>query len=69
MKRETMELKILEICYYWFGYSKDISKFIDNCSLYHIEKLKQKLPHIPKITITKGRHKRYQADIWYLQNE
>ena len=69
MKRESMDLNLLEMGYYWFGYSKDITNFIDECGLCHSEKIKLKLPNVPKIILTKGPHKRYQADIWYLPNE
>ena len=55
--------------YYWYGYSNDITKFIDECGICHTEKIKEKLPQIPKIILTKGPHKRYQADIWYLPDE
>ena len=69
LKRETMDTKILEMGYYWYGYSSDTSNIINNCGICHSEKAKEKVPNIPKIMITYGPHKRYQADLWYLPEE
>ena len=44
MKRESMDLKLLDMGYYWYGYSNDITKFIDECGICHTEKIKEKLP-------------------------
>ena len=54
MKRESMDLKLLDMVYYWYGYSNDITKFIYECGICHTEKIKEKLTQIPKIILTKG---------------
>ena len=64
-----MDSKILEMGYYWYGYSSDTANIVSNCGICHSEKVREKLPNIPKIMITYGPHKRYQADLWYLPEE
>ena len=66
LKRESMDLKILEMGFYWYGYSNDITQFIKECGVCHSENVIEKVPIIPKIILSKGPHIRYQADIWYL---
>ena len=63
MKRESMDLNLLKMGYYWYGYSTDITNFIDECGLCLSEKIKVKLYNISKIILTKGPQKRYQANI------
>ena len=69
MKRESTDLNLLEMGYYWYGYSTDIINFIDECGLCHSEKITVKLPNVNKIILTKGPYKRYKAYIWYLPDE
>ena len=66
IKRESMETKVIEMGFYWYGYSNDIINFIDNCGVCHAEKYGKKIPLNPKIIITYGPHIRYQCDLWYL---
>ena len=66
IKRETMDEKIIEMGFYWFGYSSDILELIRNCGVCHSENVGIKLPNNPKIIISYGPNKRYQCDLWYL---
>ena len=38
IKREAMDEKIVEMGYYWYGYSTDITELINKCVIYHSEK-------------------------------
>ena len=55
--------------FYWYGYSNDITYFIKECGICHSENIIEKVQKIPKIIVSKGPHKRYQVDIWYLQTK
>ena len=35
IKRESMDQKIIEMGYYWYGYSKDIENIIKSCKVCH----------------------------------
>ena len=64
-----MNLTIIEMGFYWYGYSNDITQFIKQCGFCHSENVIEKVPNIPKIILSKGPHKRYQADMWYLPDK
>ena len=66
LKRETMDEKIIEMGFYWYGFSTDITNFIKNCGVCHVDLEGKQLKPNPKIMLTYGSHKRYQSDIWYL---
>ena len=66
IKRETMEEKIIQLGFYWYGYSNDVIDFINNCGVCHSVIVGKKLPNNPKIIISYGPNKRYQCDLWYL---
>ena len=54
IKRESMDAKIIEMGFYWYGYSSDIMDMIRNCGVCHSENVGIKLPNIPKIIISYG---------------
>ena len=64
-----MNLTIIEMGFYLYGYSNDITQFIKQCGFCHSENVIEKVPNIPKIILSKGPHKRYQADMWYLPDK
>ena len=64
-----MDSKILEMGYYWYGYSSDTSNIVSNHGICHSEKVSEKPPNILKIMIIYWHHKRYQEDLWYLPEE
>ena len=61
-----MEEKIIQLDFYWHGYSNDVIDFINNCGVCHSVIVGKKLPNNPKIIISYGPNKRYQCDLWYL---
>ena len=66
LKRESMDEKIIQMGFYWYGFSTDITNFIKKCGHCHSEIIGKQLKPEPKIIVTYGAHKRYQSDIWYL---
>ena len=66
IKRETMDQRVIEMGYYWHGYSTDIENLIKSCGICHTENKAIKIPNNPKIIITYGPNKRYQCDLWYI---
>ena len=66
LKREGMDEKIIQMGFYWFAFSTDITNFIKNCGHCHSEIAGKPIKPEPKIIVTYGAHKRYQCDIWYL---
>ena len=66
LKRESMDEKIIEMGFYWYGFSTDIINFIKNCGICHADLAGKQLKPNPQIMLTYGSHKRYQCDIWYL---
>ena len=64
-----MDIKIIAMGFYWYGYSSDSETFINNCGVCHSKNILEKMPSVPKIIISNGPHKRYQCDLWYLPEE
>ena len=44
IKRESMDQRIIEMGYYWHGYSKDIENLIKSCDICHSENIAKKYP-------------------------
>ena len=51
IKRESMEGKIIQLGFYWHGYSNDFIDFIYKCSIYHSIIVWKKLLNKTKIII------------------
>ena len=66
---EGMDEKIIQMGFYCYGISTDITNFIKKCGKCHSEITGKPLKLEPKIIATYGANKRYQCDIWYLSEK
>ena len=64
-----MKELILEAGYFWEGFSSDIKDFIKICPVCNPLHKRKKIKMPLKQIIDEGPHYRYEADIWYLDEE
>ena len=69
LKRDSMLKKIKEMVFSWNGMTANIEDSIHKYGVCYSISNTQKLSKKPKIIITYGPFRRYQADIWYLLDD
>ena len=64
-----MKQLILEKGYFWEGFSISVKNFINQCPICNPKHKRKKIKLPLKQIIDEGPHYRYQADIWYLDED